>query len=111
MPRHADDGQFDLTRLPQVQVLPTVHLDALPLGIETFPMPTRRTMRARVVASKALSIFAWGPRLARARRGRSIKDASTLGAQEFSTRQIAGRAQKRRIGIVAIPRQQRTQLS
>src|SRR6266704_2248622 len=109
MPRHADHGPLDLTRLPQVQVLPTVHLDALPMRIEAFPMPTRSTMRARVVASKALSIFAWGPRLSRARWGRSIEDASTLGAQEFSTRQIGGRAQKRRIGIVAIPGQQRTQ--
>src|SRR5712691_13338974 len=111
MPRHADDGQLDLARLPQVQVLPTVHLEALPVGIEAFPMPTRSPMRARVVAGKAFAIFAWGPRLSRTRRGRSIEDAPTLGAQEFGAGQIGGRAQKRRIGIVAIPAQQRTQRS
>src|SRR5439155_14865646 len=110
MPRHADDGQLDLARLPQVQVFPTVHLKALPLGIEAFPMARRRAMRARVVTGEALSIFARGSRLARTRRGRSIEDAPTLGAQEFGTRQISRGAQKGGMCIGAIPRQQRTPL-
>src|SRR5947209_17609538 len=109
MPREADDRHLDLARLSQMQVLPTVHLNALSLGIDALPMARRRAMRARLVAGKVSSIFAWSSALSRRRGSGSREDAPTLGAQELGTRQICGRAQKRRVGIGAICRKPRTQ--
>src|SRR5207302_2950486 len=66
---HADHGQFDFACLPHMQVLPGGDLDAMPVALFAFPMERRHAMRAFVVASKTVAIFARGT--AFARRGRA----------------------------------------
>ena len=65
-------------------------------------------MRPRVVTRKAVAIFAWGSPLARRRRSAMIEDAATLASQQFSTRHILRRLQKRGTGIVTVAHQDGT---
>src|SRR5258706_4419196 len=64
MTNDLDQRHLQRARRTQVQVVPTPHLDARPLGVETFPGLIRFAMAALVLALKALPILATGAQLA-----------------------------------------------
>src|SRR5436305_2953936 len=81
-----DHAHLDLTSRAQVQVVPTVHLDARPLGVQTFPALIRFAMTALVLALEALPIEALGSHLA----GKALRGATVEDAMAFDPQQAAG---------------------
>src|SRR6266478_5925547 len=98
-----DQRHLQRARLAQVQVVPTPHLDARPLGVETFPGLIRFAMAALVLALKALPILATGSQLAgQTRWGWTVEDAITFDPQQARSLDVGQASQERRAGVPAI---------
>src|SRR5205085_1073181 len=70
--RHAQHTQVHLAGLFEMQMVPALHQQRMPTGIAAFPVLIGLPMRALIVASKALAIFARCPPFAGGGRGGSI---------------------------------------
>src|SRR5437588_12227947 len=98
-----DHAHLDLTSRAQVQVVPTVHLDARPLGVQTFPALIRFAMTALVLALEALPIEALGSHLAgKALRGRTVEDAIAFDPQQAACLHVDQARQEGRAGVPAV---------
>src|SRR5260370_25263472 len=98
-----DHPNLPPARLPQVQVVPTPHLDPRPCGVETFPGLIRFAMAALVLALKAVPILATGSHLTgQTRRGWTVEDAITFNPQQARRLDVGQASQERRAGVPAV---------
>src|SRR5579884_3388602 len=92
--RQAVDGELDLPCLLDMQMIPALHEQALPLLINALPLGIRYAMGLLILASKTGSIFARCASLARGRRCRPVEDPIAFAAQQAVERQRTDGPQK-----------------
>src|SRR5579884_41832 len=98
-----DHAHLDLPSRAQVQVVPAVHLDAPPFGVQPFPALVWFAMAALVLTLKALSILTTGSQLTgQALWGGTVEDAVAFDSQEAACLHVGQPPQERHAGVPAI---------
>src|SRR5260221_138686 len=97
---HANERECDATRLAQMQPLPACHRDGMPGFVLPLPLFIWLSMRAGIIAPKALSILTRCTPVGRLGRSGPIEDPIASVPQELVTGQVCRRQHK---GSTAIP--------